>query len=158
MKIRIIFLFVMAAALSFTSFSALAQDSSSDTMSYIRQRAMTDKKLLVADTMKFTEAEAKGFWPVYERYEKDQIKQMKKSIEFLDEYGKSFNTMTDKAAKKLLTDIFAIESERTKLRKAYITRFAKVLSYKRVAQFYQLENKISAIMGYDIAAKIPLAK
>jgi hypothetical protein len=34
----------------------------------------------------------------------------------------------------------------------------KVLAAKRVARYYQLENKIHAVVSYDLARKIPLVK
>ena len=40
-------------------------------MEILRQKIKADKKLVVAANMQLTEAEAKGFWPVYEGYQKE---------------------------------------------------------------------------------------
>jgi len=66
--------------------------------------------------------------------------------------------MTDATAKKLLDDMMAIENDRLKLRKDYLPKFRKVLSDKRVARYYQLENKAFAVVNYDMAKVIPLVK
>jgi hypothetical protein len=45
-----------------------------------------------------------------------------------------------------------------KLRQSYLPKFRKVLSEKKVARYYQLENKVEAVIEYDIAKQIPLMK
>ena len=39
-------------------------------MEILRQKIKADKKLVVAEAMQLTEAEAKGFWPVYDAVSK----------------------------------------------------------------------------------------
>jgi hypothetical protein len=46
--------------------TALAQNNPADNMQILVEKMKADKKLLVAENMQLTEAEAKGFWPVYE--------------------------------------------------------------------------------------------
>jgi len=108
--------------------------------------------------MQFTEAEAKVFWPVYEGYQKEQAKLYERAKNLVGNYAKNYETMTDKMAKKLLDDFMSIESDRLKLKKEYLPKFRKVLSEKKVARYYQLENKIDAIVNYEVAKVIPLVK
>ncbi len=37
-------------------------------MAILREKIKTDKKLVVAPAMRFTQNEAPGFWPVYEAF------------------------------------------------------------------------------------------
>jgi spore germination protein YaaH len=37
----------------------------------LKDKLKADKKLLVAANMELTESEAKGFWPIYDDYQKD---------------------------------------------------------------------------------------
>ena len=60
-------LIVMAAALLGWGIPASGQDN----MQILRDKIKADKKLLVATNMELTDAEAKGFWPIYEEYQKD---------------------------------------------------------------------------------------
>ena len=48
-----------------------AQDKPADNMQILRDKIRADKKLVVATNMELTESEAKGFWPVYDAYQKD---------------------------------------------------------------------------------------
>jgi hypothetical protein len=52
----------------------LAQDRPADNMEILRAKFKADKKLLVATDMELTESETKGFWPVYEEYQRQLAK------------------------------------------------------------------------------------
>ena len=52
----------------------------------------------------------------------------------------------------------AIETERLKLRQDYLPRFRKVLPDIKVGRYYQLENKIHAVVAYELAKAIPLVQ
>ena len=66
--------------------------------------------------------------------------------------------MTDETAGKLLTEMMSLQGERVKLQEKYVPEFQKVLPMTKVARFYQIENKLRAIVEYDLAAQIPLVK
>ena len=135
-----------------------AQDKPADTNQMVREKIQADKKLFVADNMQFTEAEAKAFWPVYDSYQKDQLKIVDRTQKLINDYAKNYLAMTDATAKKLTDDMLAIENNRLQLKKDYLPKFRKVLSDKKAARYYQLENKIYAVISYELAKVIPLVK
>jgi uncharacterized membrane-anchored protein YhcB (DUF1043 family) len=135
-----------------------AQDKPADTNRLVLEKIRADKKLFVAEIMQFTEAEAKAFWPVYESYQKDLAKIFERSAKLIDDYAKSYKTMTDGTAKRLLDELLSIESERLQLKKDYLPKFRQVLTEKMVARYYQLENKIYAVVNYELAGLIPLVE
>jgi hypothetical protein len=79
-------------------------------------------------------------------------------LKVIDEYAKNYNSMSDEMAKKLIDDYVAIEGDRIGLMKSYLPKFRAVLSEKKVARYYQLENKINAVVAYEVAGQIPLVK
>jgi hypothetical protein len=131
---------------------ALAQDKPADNMQVVREKIRADKKLVVAETMGMSELEAKAFWPVYEAYQKDLAKLN------IDDYAENYGAMSDEAAKKLMDEYMAIETERLKIRQSYLPSFRQVLPEMKVLRYYQLENKIQAVVSYELAASIPLAR
>ena len=48
------------------------------------------------------------------------------------------------------------ETERVQVRRSYLPEFSKILPGRTVARFYQLENKMDAVIRYDLAAAIPV--
>jgi len=157
MKKRMSVVFALCALFLFIV-PVYAQDKPADTDQLVREKVQADKKLFVAENMQLTEKEAKAFWPVYENYQRDLAKIVDRSKKLIEDYAKSYQTMTDATAKKLTDDMVAIENDRLKLKKDYLPKFRKVLSDKKVARYYQLENKIFAVVSYELAKVIPLVK
>jgi hypothetical protein len=139
-------------------FLFIAPIGAADTNQLVREKILADKKLFVAENMQLTKAEAKVFWPVYESYQNDELKIVKSTQKLLDDYAKNYKVMTDVTAKRLLNDMIQIESDRLKLKTDYILKFRTVLSDMKIIRYYQLENKIFAVMNYDISGVIPLVK
>ena len=149
---------IAIAALLLFVFPVCAQDKAADTNQLVKEKVQADKRLFIAENMQLTEAEAKGFWPVYESYQKDLGRIVDRSKKLIEDYANNYQTMTDATAKKLLDETVAIENDRLKLKKDYLPKFRKVLSDKKAARYYQLENKIYAVISYELAKVIPLVK
>ena len=158
-RIRIYpFFIVLVAMLTVFIVSPMAQEKPADNMQLVREKIKTDKKLFIAQNMNLTESEAKVFWPVYENYQKDLGKLVDKTVKLIDNYATNYETMTEETAKGLIDGYLAIETERVTLMKSFLPKFRKVLSEKKVARYYQLENKIDAVVNYGLARQIPLVK
>ena len=149
---------VFAGFLAFGSFLALAQEKPADTMQIVRDKVAADKKLFIAANMGLTESEAKGFWPVYESYQAELEQVEARTGRLIEEYARTYRAMSDQVARKLLNEFLTIEADRLKLRETYVPRFRKALPDTKVGRYYQLENKIHAVVSYDLARLIPLVK
>jgi len=150
---------LMAAVMAFPT-SALTQDKPTDNMQILREKIKADKKLLVATNMELTESEAKGFWPVYEEYQKDLAAINKRIGKLIESYAADYQakTLTDEKAKKLVDELIAIEQAEVGLKTSYVPKLSKVLSQKKVARYLQIENKIRAVVKYGLAEGVPLAQ
>ena len=138
------------------SVPAVAQERPADNMNLVREKVRADKKLLVAENMGMTEAEAKAFWPVYDAYQADLGKLNDRTLRLIQDYAANYQAMTDATASRMLDEFVAIERDRASLLQSYRPRFGAVLSASKVARYYQIENKIRAVLNYELAAHIPL--
>jgi len=139
---------------------ALTQDKPADNMQVLREKIKADKKLLVATNMELTESEAKGFWPVYEEYQKDLAAINQRIVKLIESYAADYrtNTLTDEKARKLTDEFVAIEQAEAGLKASYVPKLSKVLPPKKVARYLQIENKIRAIVKYELAGGVPLVQ
>jgi hypothetical protein len=139
---------------------AVSQDKSADIMQILRDKVKADKKLLVAANLELTESEAKGFWPVYEEYQMDLDAIYQRIGKLIKSYAADYraNTLTDEKAKKLIDELVAIEQADGGLMASYVPKLSKVLPAKKVALYLQIENKIRAVVKYELAAEIPLVE
>ena len=136
----------------------IAQEKPADDMQIVRDKIKADKKLFVSENMGLTESEAKAFWPIYDAYQADLGKLWDRSAKLIEEYANNYQTMSNETAKKLVDEYIAIEAARQNLRTSYLPKFRKAVPEKKVARYYQLENKIHAAISYEMATKIPLVK
>ena len=139
---------------------SVAQDKPADNMQILRDKIRADKKLVVAMNMELTESEAKAFWPVYDQYQKDLQKINQRIANVLESYSDDFRkkSINDDKAKKLINDALAIDREEASLKAKYAPKLGKALPMVKVVRYLQIENKIRAVVRYDIAAGVPLMK
>jgi hypothetical protein len=139
---------------------SVAQDKPADNMQILRDKIKADKKLVVATNMELTESEAKAFWPIYEGYQKDLQKINRRLVNLLESYAADFQgkSLTDDKARKLIEEAVAIEQAEANLKSIYAPKLSKVLPVKKVARYLQIENKIRAVVKYDLAQGVPLVK
>lgn len=157
-RTRLVFA-VLAPVLAACAVPALAQtESAADTMQILREKVRADKKLIVAENMDLTQSEADAFWPVYEAYQGELEKLGGRMVELIKDYAASYKTMSDAKAKALLGEYLGIEKDRVRLMETYLPKFTKVLPEKKVARYYQIENKIRAAINYGLAERIPLVE
>ena len=137
-----------------------ANNSSITTMEILRDKVKADKKLVVANNMNLTEKEAKVFWPIYDAYQSDLQNINKRIGNVIDAYALAYNkgAVLNDTAKKLLDDAIAIEISEAKLKQSYADKLAKVIPAAKAARYIQIENKIRAIVRYQLADAIPLVE
>jgi len=106
-----------------------------------------------------TEEEGKKFWPVYEAYQEDLQKINQRILKLINEYADAYNKgqVTDATARKLTDEAIDIEHDESSLKKSYVPKLSKVLPGVKVARYIQIENKVRAIVRYELASAIPLA-
>lgn len=155
------FLRIAVVVLSFLFMGhAQAQESEQMNMEILKEKIKADKKLVVASNMNLTDAEAKNFWPLYDGYQKELEQINQRLLTTVKSYADAYNAgkgeISNDTAKKLLADALGVEESEVKLRQSYAAKLGKVLPATKVARYLQIENKIRAIVRFELAAQIPL--
>ncbi len=125
-----------------------------------REEMQRQKDAVIGADMKLTEEEGKAFWPLYREYQEAQRKLQDRSFRLLAEYAREREneTFTDQKAKALLDEYLNIERENLWLKRVYLEKFGKILPAKKVMRYFQMENKIAAMVNYQMTQGVPLAK
>jgi len=124
----------------------------------LRDTLRTNKKAFVAVNLALSDAEAQAFWPVYDRYQKDLGAVQERLLQVIEAYSANFGHMTDEEATKLVKDYLAVEEDRAEIRRAFEGPISKTLPGRKMMRFYQIENKIDAVLRYELAATIPVVE
>src|SRR5258708_34645597 len=121
-------------------------------MQFFRDNNKADKKLVVATNMELTEAEAKEFWPIYDQYQKELQKINQRIGKVLDSYADDARSksLTDDKAKKLIDEAVSIDQAEASLKSTFAPKPSKGLPVKKVARYLQIEDKIRAVLSYEL--------
>ena len=140
--------------------AAPAATSADANMEILKQKLKADKKLLVAANMELSDVEAKAFWPIYESYQADLAKINTRIGAAVDSYLGAYDkgAISNDLSKKLLQETLAIEKAELDLKRALVTKLEKALPPYKVARYTQIENKVRAVIKYELAAQIPLVQ
>jgi len=120
--------------------------------------ARAQRKATVGANMNLSADEAARFWPVYDAYEAKMDKIEDRHVKELKEFAAKYSNFTDADAAKKLDEVMAIQQARLDVQKEFIPQFRAVISQVKVTRFYQIDNKIQALIQCDIAQLVPLAQ
>jgi hypothetical protein len=138
---------------------AIAQTKpTADTMQILREKLKGDKKVVVALNMDLTEAEGKAFWPIYDEYQKDLVKINRRTAELVQRYAREYNAgaLKNDEARQMTDELIDIEADEIKRKRAVVAKLNKVLTGKKMARYMQIEQKIRAVVKYELADRVPL--
>ena len=134
--------------------SGLQEEEKELTMAIIKHK----RKKIVARNIALDEGEKKAFWSLYDQYQKDMRELGIKRLALIEEYAKAYKSksLTDQQALKLLNDHLLNAQMRLRKRNAYIQKFKEIIPPKKAVRLFQVENKMDAIINFELAAQIPL--
>lgn len=151
MRIKTVLLTLMLLAVPVLALADEAMD--------LKKKILFDqKKLVVMENMEFTEAEAKAFWPVYEKHQEELFLINQRGAKLILAYASAFQTLTDEQAVKLIDEYYDIQDDRLVVMKKMAVDVGKVLPGKKAFRYLQVEAKLSALARYELAKEIPLAR
>ena len=123
-----------------------------------RSDLKTEKTVIIAQNIWFTEDEAFAFWPLHSEYTVALNKLLDQRLVLLGDYAATYKDMTDAEATALANKVFDWEKKRTDLKRTWFKKFSKVVPAKKAAQFFQIENQINTALDLQLAAALPLIR
>ena len=124
----------------------------------MREAMRANRRALVEANLELSDTEAKAFWPIYVRYQKDVLPTRQSLFQVVEEETLQAVKLTDAKALELVQRYLDAEAARVQVRSSYLKELAQVLPGLKVARFFQIENRIDALIDYEMAVRVPLAK
>ena len=119
-------------------------------------RVQSDKKSIVEKNLGLTPDEAKKFWPLYEKFQRELEVPHREYALAVRDYISAEKSMTDANAARLAGAVLAAGVSEARLREKHFKELAKVLPGVKAARYVQIENKIQALQRFETAKAIPL--
>lgn len=146
-----------AAVLSALVWASIASSQTvQQKLDLTREAVESQRRLLVSGSLRLGDAEAKAFWPLYDDYEKERRPLDARANKLVADFLAAAGSLTDAQARSMLDDGLKIEEARAKLRRSWYDRMAKAIPARELARFYQIENKLDAVVRADLSKQIPL--
>lgn len=120
-------------------------------------KVQSDKKGVVEKSLNLTAAEAKKFWPLYEKFQRELDVPHREHALAVRDYIAAEKSLSDANASRLTKAVLAANVTESKMREKHFKEVSKVLPGVKAARYVQIENKIQAIQRYETAKAIPLA-
>ena len=146
---------VLLITLVLYTFLAQAQ-SSDDYIELARDILKTEKKAAIAEGMDLSDTEITPFWELYNEFNSKLSQTQNQRVALIKNYAESYESMTDEKADEIMKSFFKYQQDIVKLRKSYYGRFKKILPSAKAARYFQLENKIQALVDAELSMQIPL--
>jgi hypothetical protein len=138
--------------------AAGAAHAQEDYAELLRTDIKAQKVQIITEAMQFTPEEAAIFWPVYRNYDFELSAITDERVELIKDYAAKYETLSDDEAEDLVKRRISLDEDRTKLRKKFFEEFGRVLPYKTVARFFQVETQLNLLLDLQIASALPLIK
>jgi hypothetical protein len=124
----------------------------------MRAEVGQDRRDIVAASMLLTPSEGQTFWPLYDQYRAEQHQLGDRKLLLIKDFVATRDTMSEEQAEKLRKEAFALEKQRISIKEEYAAKMSKVLSARTVTRFFQIDNKLDALVDAALAAHVPLIK
>ena len=128
-----------------------------ETLDVTRQAVESQRRVLVSGALPLTDAEADAFWPLYDAYERERRPLDERANKLVAEFLAGASSLTDSQAKAMVEEALGIEEGKLRVRRGYLGRMLKAIPSRKVARFFQIDNKLDAVVRADISKQIPLA-
>ena len=137
------------------SFSLYAQ-SIDDYIEIARDVLNTEKKAAVAQAMQLSDTESAPFWELYNEYNLEANKVHNQRIALIKDFANNYESLSDEKADEIWNGVLSYQQQLLKVKKSYYKKFKKIISPGKAARYFQIENKIEALISANLAAEIPL--
>ena len=126
------------------------------TIQQIQADLKADRQAVVGANLPLSEGEARAFWPVYKEYRGEIEKLGERLGKVIVAYAANFESMNDTKANAFFSEWLAIERDKVAMRDKFVPRVRSVLPVQKAARFFQIENKLDAVVNLALAEEIPL--
>ncbi len=142
------------------SFAQGSLDTHKEEIELTRAVIKVKNKQIVAKNMNLNSFEKGKFWAVYREYQSKMDSVRDRRVKLITDYADTLKSgsLTDEKALEMLNEYLSYERVRLIIKQSFVDKFKEVLPSRKVARFFQIENKLEAIVNFDLAKQIPLVQ
>lgn len=127
-----------------------------EAMKAFRADLQASRADIIAKNVQLTAEQAAKFWPLFERYQKDQSAIIDAQLKGIQEYAEKYEKLDDATAMRLVKAHLERDGRMNALRQQWLAEFGKVLPGRLAARVIQVDRRISLAQQMEISTQVPL--
>lgn len=127
-----------------------------EAMKAFRADLQASRADIIAKNVQLTAEQAAKFWPLFERYQKEQSAIIDAQLQGIQQYAEKFEKLDDATALSLVKAHLERDGRMNALRQQWLGEFQKVLPGRVAARVIQVDRRISLAQQMEISSQIPL--
>ena len=124
----------------------------------LRSDIQTKKTDIIQQNLMLSDDQATKFWALQRSYENDLSKLDNSGLDFIRDYAKDWDDLSDETARSLGKRFLDYRKKREDLHGRYFDRISKEISPMIAAKFFQIEMQLEDIVDLEVASSLPLIK
>ena len=94
--------------------------------------------------MSLTEEQAKGFWAIYDEFDRKRS-EIRKNIRQMTAESRNITTSDDKILADL-KEVLSLKQKEVDLEKEYLSKFLKVINIRQISELYKTEQLFNQML------------
>lgn len=146
---------IMQFGLLLLAITPVAAQESGDELTMIKSLFGNDKDFIVMEFVKVEGENKARFEKLYHEFEKSRKELGQKKFSALNNYVKSYNSLTEDKLDEIMKEIMELNESHDKLIASYYKKVKKACGIGVAAQFYQIEWYLLSQIRTSILENIP---
>ena len=153
----LVLLMLALAALPAMAQTSAAKPSPEEAMNALRDDMQHTRADIMAKNLTLSAEQAAKFWPVFEKYQKEQNALIDEQFKIIKQYADTYEKLDDAGAMALMNSHLEGNAKMLALRKKWLGEFQKVIPARLAVRAMQIDERLSLAAQFEIASEIPLA-
>ena len=151
-------LIIIPLLLLFSTGFAQIQSFESEYVEMLKKDIQNESKKIVAENLSLTEEQAEIFWPLYDEYDAAYDGLVNDRVKVIEDYMMNYYGLDEETGKELIAQSIELKKRAINLQEEYINKMIDVLPISVVGKFFQIDNRIAAIIDIARMANLPLLR
>lgn len=138
--------------------SATAAPSVDEVLKTVRSDLQASRTDIITKNVPLTTEQAAKFWPLFEKYQKEQNAIMDAQLKGLQQYVDNFDKLDDAQALAFMKTHLDRDQKMVTLRQTWLGEFQKVLPTKLAVRVLQIDRRISLAHQVEFSSRLPIVQ
>ena len=151
-------LVILPLLLIFSTGFAQIESFESEYVEMLKKNIQDESRMIVAENLTLTEEQAEIFWPLYDEYDAAYDGLVNERVKVIEDYMMNYYGLDEDIGKELVAKSIELKKKAVDLQEEYINKMIEVLPFSVVGKFFQIDNRIAALIDIARMANIPLMR